>query len=286
MNPGVPAVDALLDPFRPAFMQRALAEVLVLAVPCGLVGVWVVTRRLAFLTHAVGHATFPALVIALLAGWGLFATSLGAAVGVAVGLGWLSRRSELAGGAAVGIVLAATLALGAVLVSDVSDPGVRANTLLFGSLLAVGADEIARAAVVAALALVATATGSRPLGSATFHRELSTADGLRPAAVETGLLVMIGATVTVTLTAAGSLLAASLLLVPAATARLFTTRVTTLQVAAVAVAAVDGALGLWVAYHLDAPPGAGIAAVAAAAFVLVAAARAVAHRRQLIAVPS
>ena len=66
-------------------MQRALVEVLLVAIPAGLLGTWVVTRKLAFVTHAVGHATFPALVIAVIAGWSLTGTSLVAAVAVALG---------------------------------------------------------------------------------------------------------------------------------------------------------------------------------------------------------
>ena len=63
----VTLLASLSDPFQYAFMQRALAEVLLLALPAGLLGAWIVLRRLAFLTHAVGAATFPGLVL----GYGL-----------------------------------------------------------------------------------------------------------------------------------------------------------------------------------------------------------------------
>lgn len=281
-------LDTLIDPFRAVFMQRALIEVLLLAIPAGLLGTWVVTRRLAFVTHAVGHATFPALVVAVIAGWSLFTTSLVAAVALGLGLAWLAQRSELAGGAGVGIVLAAALAVGAVLVSDVADPGVRANTLLFGSLLAIGWDVVARTAVVALLAIAATVLIGRDLAAVTFHRELASAEGRASRMLDAALMVLIAATVASALAATGSLLAASLLLVPAATARLVTTRVPTLQLTGIAVAAFDGVAGLWFAYRLDAPPGAGIAAVAAGVFVAVAAARSVLTRRprQMVAIPS
>ena len=284
-----PRVDVLIDPFRPLFMQRALIEVLVLAIPCGLLGTWVVTRRLAFTTHAVGHATFPALVIAVLAGWSLFATSLIAAVVLALALGWLSRRAELAAGVGVAIVLATSLALGAVLVSDISDPGVRANNLLFGSLLGIGWTEVTRTAIVAGLVVVATALAGRTLTADTFHRELARGEGLSVSIADAGLMIMIGATIAVALDAAGSLLVASLLLVPAATARLLVDRVGALHITGIAVAAFDGIAGLWIAYQLDAPPGAGIAVVAAGLFIVITAARAGLQRyrvRALRMVPS
>ena len=75
-------IGYLTDPFQYPFMQRALVEVLLLSVPAGLLGSWIVLRRLSFLTHAVGAATFPGLVL----GFGLgFSPWLGA-FGVAGGL--------------------------------------------------------------------------------------------------------------------------------------------------------------------------------------------------------
>ena len=116
--------NLIADPFAPEFMRRALLEVLLLAVPAGLLGAWVVLRGLAFFTHALGHATFPALVIAYLAGWSVFGAAFVASLALALGLSRLGERPELAEGVAVAVVLSAAVALGAVLVSDVSDPGV------------------------------------------------------------------------------------------------------------------------------------------------------------------
>lgn len=287
-TPAVSALNELIDPFRPLFMQRALAAVLLLAIPAGLLGTWVVTRRLAFMTHAVGHATFPALVIAALAGWSLFGASLVAAVLLALGLTWLAQRPELSNGVAVAIVLSACLAIGAVLVSNITDPGVRANGLLFGSLLAIGWDEVLRTGVVAALAVAATVVFGRDLAAATFHRELAIADRRRVRLVDLVLMVLLAGTVAVSVRAVGSLLVAALLLVPSATARMLTDRVASLHAAGIGFAACEGVVGLWLAYRLDAPPGAGIAVVAAAVFVAVAAGCAAAGRvrSRLTAVPS
>jgi len=287
-KPAVSALDAIIDPFRPLFMQRALVAVLLLAIPAGLLGTWVVTRRLAFMTHAVGHATFPALVVAALAGWSLFGASLVAAVLLALGLAWLAQRPELANGVAVAIVLAACLAIGAVLVSDITDPGVRANALLFGSLLAIGWDEVLRTGIVAILAVAATVVFGRDLAAATFHRELALADGRRVRLIDLVLMILLAGTVAVSVRAVGSLLVAALLLVPSATARLLTDRVATLHAAGIGFAAGEGAAGLWMAYHLDAPPGAGIAVVAASVFVAVAVGCAVRNRARtrLTVVPS
>ena len=280
--------DLLFEPFRPLFMQRAAIEVVLLAIPAGLLGTWVVTRRLAFVTHAVGHATFPALVIAVLAGWSLTGTSLVAAILLALVLGRLAERPGLAAGAAVAIVLSAALALGAVLVSDIADPGVRTNGLLFGSLLAIGWTDVTETAIVAGIVLGCSLALGRQLAAATFQRDLAVAEGQRAGAIDAVLMVLIAATIAVAVRAVGSLLVASLVLVPSATARLITQRIVSLHLVGIALAAGEGLVGLWIAYRLDAPPGAGIAVVGAAVFVMVATARAAwtMRRRQSAVVPT
>jgi manganese/iron transport system permease protein len=278
---------ALLEPFRPLFMQRALIEVLVLAIPAGLLGTWVVSRRLAFATHALGHVTFPVVVIAILAGWSVFGATLAATVAVALVLAWASRRTELASGVAVAITLAAALAIGAVLVSDIAAPGVRANSILFGSLLAVGSAEIVRTVAVAAVVVGVTVVAGRELAAATFHRELAVAEGRRPTLSELALMIALGAAVAVAVESVGSLLVSALFLVPSATARLIVDRVIPLHLLGIGLAMVDGVAGLWIAYQLDAPPGASIAVVATALFALVAGAKAMVIRAQrMAAVPS
>ena len=288
MNPAMDLLDALIDPFRPPFMQRALVEVLLVAIPAGLLGTWVVTRKLAFATHAIGHATFPALVIAVIAGWSLTGTSLVTAIAVALALGVAAQRPGLDQGVGVAIVLSAALALGAVLISNVSDPGVRANTLLFGSLLAIDWVDVAYTAAVAAVVLIAVATVGRQFAAATFQRDLARAEGLPVRALDAVLMVLLAATIAVAVNAVGSLLVGSLVLVPSATARLVTRRVVTLHVVGIALAASEGLVGLWVAYRLDAPPGAAIAVVGVMVFVLVAIAGAVhrSTRRQMAVIPT
>ncbi len=283
-----PYVDAnLLDPFRPLFMQRAFAEILVLAIPAGLLGAWVVTRRLSFAAHALGHASFPVLVVAVIAGWSLFVPTLVAGVVIALLLLVAGRRAELANGVLVAVVLAAALATGAILASDVADPGLRANALLFGSLLSVGWDEVARSATVAVLALAGTLATGRGLAAGTFHRDLALADRRAVGASEAILMILLAATVAVAVVAVGSLLVSALLVVPSATARLITNRFVPLQVTGIALAAVEGIAGLWLAYELDAPPGAAIAVIASVVFALVAAGRALATRgRRVALIPS
>src|ERR687893_520189 len=113
----------LTDPLTLPFMQRALLATLLLAVAAGLLGTWIVLRRLAFFAHAVGTATFPGLVVA--GPWGLAPplAALGAGLGFAGLLSRMTRRGATSPDAATGLLLTAALALGAILAGDGLRPG-------------------------------------------------------------------------------------------------------------------------------------------------------------------
>src|SRR5436190_8914288 len=142
-------------------MQRALVTVVLLSIAGGLLGAWIVLRRLAFFTHAVGSATFPGLVVA--GPWGI-APPLAA---LAAGLGFASLLSRLTRGAgsssdtATGLLLAGALALGSVLASDVYRSGVGVDRLLFGTLLGHSDRDLWLAGAAAVAAAVATAALAR-----------------------------------------------------------------------------------------------------------------------------
>lgn len=252
-------------------MQRALWEILLLSVPAGVLGAWVVMRRLAFMSHALGHVTFPAVVVAYLAGWSVFGVALSTTIAVVLALALLARRVELGDGVAVAVVLSTMTALGALLVSNIADPGVGADSILFGSLLALDGADVARTAVVALVALAVGTGLGRPLLAATFDRDLARSAPLPVVALEGALLVALAATVSVAVSIVGSLMLSAVVLVPAATARTLSRRWWTLQIAGVALAATTGVVGLWLSVRLDAPPGACIAVVAVALYAAISA---------------
>lgn len=261
----------LSDLWTLPYLQRALTMLLLLAVPAGTLGAWVVVRRMAFFTHAVGQAAFPALVVAALAGWSLLGASIAAAIVVALVMAWLGRHHRMSEGAASALVLSTGLALGAVLVSDVHDPGVSITTLLFGSVLATTDQDLVAAAVVAALTLAGLTASFRPLVAAAFDRDVAlAASRSRTRVAELLLLVLLAVAVAVSVRIVGSLLVAGLFLIPAATVRLVVGRMVPLMIGSTALAAVEGMLGLAIANATDAPPGATIAALAAAVFCLTA----------------
>jgi zinc/manganese transport system substrate-binding protein len=258
----------VLTPFHYAFVQRGLWEVLLLSVAAGLIGTWIVLRGLAFYTHAIGTAAFPGLVLADGIGFspllGAFAAAAVFALAVAV-LGG-SRRDEYPTFTALALVGA--LALGVILASDVFHSGANVDSLLFGSLLLLEPRDLAVAAAAGLAAIVATATLGRRWLATGFDPSVARALGARSQATDAVLLVLAALAVVASLAALGALLVSALLVVPAATARLWTTRLRSWQLASIALAAAEGVAGLWLSVEANVPSGAAIAVVAGGVFLL------------------
>jgi len=269
----------LLDPFQLPFVQRGLIEVLILAIPAGLLGTWIVLRGLAFFSHAVGTATFPGLVLA--DGLG-FAAPLGAfAAAVAFAAGATALRGRRSGqDAVVALVLVGCLAAGVILASDVFGSGSNIETLLFGSLLLVDGGDLALAASAALATLVASVLIGQHWLGAGFDPALADSSGSRSRRFDAVLLGLLALAMVAALTVVGALLVTALFVVPAITARLLTDRLLKWQLLSVGLVALEGTAGLWLSVKTNAPPGATIACVAGATFAVVAGARALARVRR------
>jgi ABC-type Mn2+/Zn2+ transport system permease subunit len=254
----------MFDAFDAPFMQRALLESLLLAGLAGLLGSWIVLRRLAFYTHGVGTAAFPGLVVAGPACVAPQLAALLAALVYAGGVEGLRRR--VASDAATGLVLVGALALGVVLASDVYETGAGVDRLLFGSLVGLSDRDLWLTAGVLAVVTVVEL----------LLRRSWLAQGFDPATAgrtwiaDAALLVAVAAAAVVALDAVGALLVTAVLVIPAATVRLLATSVGSLQAGTAALAAVEGVAGLWLAYELNVGPGPVTAALGAAVFAVVA----------------
>ena len=266
------AVLSLPDPFDTPYMQRALLETLMLSVLGGLLGSWIVLRRLAFFTHGVGTAAFPGLVVA--GPWGIAPqlAALGAGLLYAGSVERLTRTRRLAQDAATGLLLVGALALGAVLASDVFESGAGVDRLLFGSVIALSdLDLWLTAAAVVAVALLDAALRRAWLAGG-FDPAGARALGVPTVAADRLLLAAVAAAVVVALGAVGALLVTAVLVIPAATVALVAPSVRSLRAGAVALAAVEAVAGLWLADRLNVGPGPALAVLGGGVFALTAAA--------------
>ena len=272
----------MLDSLSQPYVQRALIELALLSIAGGLLGTWIVLRGLAFFSHAVGTAAFPGLVLAEGLGFAAPLGGFAAAAAFSLAVAGLATRRRTGYDSLTALVLVGCLALGVVLASDVFHSGSGIDTLLFGSLLLIDGGDIALAAGASVLAIAGSLLlGKRWLATG-FDPGGAHALGVRSAAPELALLLLVAFATTAALTATGALLTTAIFVVPAATTRLFARRMPGWQVATVALLAVEGFAGVLLADATNTPPGAAIAVVSGGVFAVAAVVR-LAPRRAIAA---
>ena len=260
----------MFEPFTFPFVQEGLLEILLLSVAAGLIGTWIVLRGLSFYSHAIGTAAFPGLVLADGLGFSAAIGAFGMAAVFTLLSSLIGRSARAATDSATALVLVGCLAAGVILASDIFNSGANVDTLLFGSLLAIGTTDLVLAGAAALLALASVGLFSHHWLAKGFDAEsaqsLKSGSGL----FDLALLAAVAFTVVAALNAVGALLVAALVVIPAATVRMLTSRVSTMQVGSIVLVAVEGSVGLWLCVKTNAPPGATIAVVSGGVFALVA----------------
>lgn len=261
----------LLDPFRAEFMQRALVATLIIGIVAPVVGTWVVLRRMANLGDAMAHGTLAGVGIAYAIGVDVLFGAVGAGLLLAALLVTFSANRRLGQETVVTVLGTAFFGLGVVVISRL-DTGVELTHFLFGRVLTVGWGDIwlnialGGAAVLTVLALFGE------LRLATFDHVQAEQVGVRVELVQAVLVVLLAIVVVISLRAVGTVMSVTLLVTPAATARLFARSLRQMTTWAVLFGVGEGVVGLVLSYHLEASPGATIGLSAAVVFALVFAA--------------
>ncbi len=260
-------IDWLTEPFTLLFMQRALAASLIVGVVCSILGCFVVLRSMAFLGDALAHAILPGIAIAYLLGVNLVAGALVAALVVAFGIGFFSRSGTIREDTAIGIMFAAALSLGVLLISTVRTYATDLTHILFGNVLGVTSADLWLTGGLAALVLVVLLALYKEFVLAAFDPVLAHTLGRRPELLRSLLLVLLALTIVVSLQTVGVGLVAAMLVTPGATASLLTRRLPAMMALAAAVGAASSIVGLYLSYYLDVASGAAIVLTATCFFV-------------------
>jgi len=256
-----------------AFMQRAFAAAAVVGIVCGVLGFFVVLRRLAFIGVGISHSALGGVALGLLLGISPLWTGGGFALAVALGIALTGSRSGLGRDTVIGVFFSGAMALGIVLASLEHGAQQELFGYLFGNVLAVTNGELALLAGGGALVVAALLTLLRPQLFLAFDEEIARAYGQRVQALDMALLALLAATIVIGVRLVGVLLIEALLVVPAATAALLARHYRAQLAASVALGVASALGGLALAWELDVAPGGMVALTAVAMFFVAFAVR-------------
>jgi len=252
-----------------AFMQRAIAAGLLIAVACSVLGVFLVLRRDAMLGHGLAHVTFGGVALGLLLNVSPLWTALAVAILAAVLLLKLREAVGLHGDTAIGIVSSVGFALGIVIASLSGRFSVELFSYLFGNILAIGPGEVWTSAILAMAVVLTVILNYHDLVAITFDRELARTSGIPVRRLDIILAVLSAVTVVMAMKVVGLLLVAALIVIPAATALQIAGnfRMAIIWSCAAGIFSVLG--GLAASYYMDIPSSGSIVLMEAVLFGVV-----------------
>lgn len=271
------AVD-LLKPFSYEFFRNGLIIATLAGALCGLIGVFVVLRGMSYIGHGLSHAVFGGAALAAVLNLNYF---IGAGFwGLASGLmiGRVSRKRIIGADAAIGVITTASFAMGLALQARFGQAKRSIDAVLFGNVLGVFTSDILAVAGVGILSAVVIVGLYRKLLFATFDPEVAGVSGVSVPAMEAVLMVLLSATILVTVRVIGVLLISALLVLPAVTARLMTNSFGRMLWLSPVLGAIFGGVGMYISWYADVPSGAVI--ILAGTLVFIAAYSAVGVRRR------
>jgi zinc/manganese transport system permease protein len=251
--------DLLIAPFTEfAFMRRALAASVALAIAGPPIGVFLILRRMALIGDAVGHAILPGAALGYLAaGLSLGPMTIGgmaAGLIVAVGSGVVARTTILREDASLAAFYLISLALGVTMVS-LRGSNIDLLHVLFGSVLALDGVTLILLAAIASVTLAALAALYRPLVLETVDASFLASVSKSGSPVQVIFLALVVLNLVAAFQALGTLLAVGMMMLPAAAARLITHDMTAMIGVAAAQAILAGYAGLIVSFHAGLPSG-------------------------------
>jgi manganese/iron transport system permease protein/iron/zinc/copper transport system permease protein len=269
----------ITEPLAFEFFRLGLVASLLVGALCGMLGVYIILRRMSYIGHGLSHSVFGGAVIGYVASINFY---------VAAGLwGFLSalainataRRRRIGADAAIGIVTTASFAIGVALISRTRSFTRNFESALFGNILGVTTtDLIIVAAVTIGVAAFILLFYKRLLFM-TFDPEVAPIYGVNVGLVDSLFALAMAATIVASINVVGVTLIAATLVIPSTTARLLTDSFGRMIVYSTIIGTSAGVLGMYVSYWLDISSGATIVLLEAAAFLLAAIVTTFARRR-------
>ena len=261
-------IEWLVTPLTYEFMQRGLLASLMVGVICAVVGCYVILRSMAFLGDAMAHAILPGVAVAYLLQGNLVVGALVAAVAVALGIGFFSRQGTIKEDTAIGIMFAASLALGVALISTIRTYAVDLSHILFGNVLGVSTADLWLTAGLGVVVLTTIVLLYKEFLVISFDPILAATLRLPIELLRNVMLILLALTIVISLQTVGVGLVTAMLVTPAATAYLLTRRLPAMMALSALFGALSALVGLYLSFYANIASGPAIVLVCTFFFLL------------------
>jgi len=258
----------MIEVLQYEFMRNALLAGLLASVACGIIGTYVIVKRMAFISGGVAHASFGGIGLGYFFGINPILGALSFTIGSALVMGVVTKRTRLPEDTAIGILWALGMALGVIFVF--LTPGYPPDLFgyLFGNILTVPASDLVIMLILDVIIILVVYLLYKEFLALSFDEEFGKVAGIPVERLYLTLLCLIALTVVVLIRVVGLILVIALLTIPAAMARQYTYSLKKVMLLAGLIGAAFTVSGLWLSYALDLPSGATIILVGGVSFLI------------------
>ncbi|MBI5947910.1 MAG: metal ABC transporter permease [Chloroflexi bacterium] len=258
----------LTEPFQFDFFVKALIAATMVGALTGLIGVFVVLRRMSYIGHGMSHSVFGGAVVGYVAGFNFYL-----AAGIwgflsALLINQTTRRRQIGADAAIGIITTASFAFGVALISRARSITRNFDAALFGNILGVTGGDLWVIAGVLAVTVLLVFFLYKQLLFLTFDVDVAPIYGVRAGMVDSLFALVLAATIIASIRIMGVTLIAASLVIPPVIARLLTDRFAVMLVLSTAIGSAAGFAGLFISYYVDIASGASIVLFSAGLFAV------------------
>jgi len=248
----------VIDALQYEFMRNALYAGLLAAVACGIIGSYVVVKKMVSVSGAISHSSFGGIGIGYFAGISPVLGALFFTVASALGMGLVIKRTKLPEDTAIGILWAMGMALGIIFIGLTPGYAPDLFSYLFGNILTVPFSDLIMMIVLDFVIITAVSLLYKEFLTISFDEEFGTVIGIPAERLYLVLLCLVALTVVVLIRVVGIILVIALLTIPAAIARQFTHNLFKMMILSVLFGAILTFGGLWLSYEFDVASGATI----------------------------
>jgi zinc transport system permease protein len=239
-------------------MRNALIAGVLAAVACGIIGTYVVVKKMVSVSGAISHSSFGGIGLGYFVGINPVLGALFFTIASALGMGLVIKRTKLPEDTAIGILWAMGMAIGIIFIGLTPGYAPDLFSYLFGNILAVPFSDLILMLALDAVIVIIVIALYKELLTVSFDEEFGTVTGVPVEALYLLLLCMIALTVVVLIRVVGIILVIALLTIPAALARQFTHDLKKMMPLSIIFGALFSFGGLWLSYELDLASGATI----------------------------
>ncbi len=257
----------MIDILQFEFMRNALYAAILVSIACGIVGTFIVIKRIVFISGGITHAAFGGIGLGYLLGVNPVLTAIPFSLLAACAVGMLRTHTKISEDSAIGMLWAVGMALGILFIG--LTPGYVPDlfSYLFGSILTVPLSDIVIMIVLDTIIVVVVFVFYKEFHALAFDEEFSLVVGIPTQTLYVLLLCLVALSVIILIRVVGIILVLALLTIPAVIARQVTMRLNRMMVCSTVFAVVSAVVGLWLSYILNLPSGATIVLVLSAAFL-------------------